>query len=84
MRGHAAAEILAMAQASRPLLAVVAVAFALVAMWLLVGQPQPQPPARSHTPLAPLQAIPKARDASAASDAANAQLQAAGAQVDSP
>jgi hypothetical protein len=73
-----------MAQASRSLIVAVVVAFALVACWLLIGQPQPQPPARSHTPLAPLQAIPKAQDAAAASDAANAQLQAAGDQAGAP
>jgi len=73
-----------MAQASRPLIIVVVIAFALVAGWLLIGQPQPQPPARSHTPLAPLQAVPRAQDASAVSDAANARLQAAGDAVDAP
>ena len=73
-----------MAQASRPLIALVVVAFALVAVWLLMGQPQAQQPARSNTPLAPLQAVQQAQDASAASDAANAQLQAAGAVADTP
>jgi len=73
-----------MAQASRPLLAVVTVAFVLVTAWLLIGQPEPQPPARSNTPFAPLQAVPRAQDASAASDAANARLQAAGEQVAAP
>jgi hypothetical protein len=73
-----------MAQASRPLLVIVVVAFALVGVWLLVGQPQAHPPARSHTPLAPLQAIQPARDASAVSDAANAALQAAGDQAGAP
>ncbi len=76
-----------MAQASRPLIAVVVVAFALVAVWLLVGQPQSatvQPPARSNTPFAPLRAVQQAQDASAASDAANSQLQAAGAAADTP
>jgi len=73
-----------MAQASRPLIIVVVIACALVAGWLLIGQPQPQPPARSHTPLAPLQAVPHAQDASAVSDAANARLQAAGDAVDAP
>jgi hypothetical protein len=73
-----------MAQASRPLIALVAVTFALVAMWLLVGQPQPHPPAQSHTPFAPIQQIQQARDASAVSDAANARLQAAGAQAGAP
>jgi hypothetical protein len=74
------------AQASRPLLAIVVIAFVLVTVWLLVGQPrpQPQPPARSNTPFAPLQAVPRAQDASAASDAANARLQAAGEQVAAP
>ena len=74
-----------MAQASRPLIIVVVIAFALVAGWLLIGQPQPQPPARSHTPLvAPLQAVERAHGAAAASDAANARLQADGAQVQAP
>ena len=71
-----------MTQASRPLLALVALAFVLVAAWLLVAQPQPEPPARSHTPFAPLQSIQPAQDASAVSDAANRRLQAAGDQVD--
>jgi len=62
----------------------VVIAFALVAGWLLIGQPQPQPPARSHTPLAPLQAFERAHGAAAASDAANARLQADGAQVQAP
>ena len=73
-----------MAQASRPLLAVVLVAFVLVAAYLLVAQPTPQPPARSHTPLAPIESIDRARDVSAASDAANAQQQAALDAVDAP
>ncbi|MEA2194084.1 MAG: hypothetical protein QOG42_518 [Solirubrobacteraceae bacterium] len=73
-----------MAPASRSLLVAVVIAFALVAGWLLVGQPQPQPPARSHTPFAPLQAVQQAKDVSAASDAANAQLQAAGDRAAAP
>ena len=75
-----------MAQTSRPLVAVVIVAFVLVAAYLLIAQPQPQPPSadRSNTPLAPLQAIPQAQGAAAASDAANRRLQAAGEQLDSP
>ena len=73
-----------MTHASRPLLVLAVVAFALVAAWLLVGQPQPQPPARSHTPVAPVQKIQQAQDASAMSDAANARLQAAGDQAGAP
>ena len=56
-RRRPAAEIVVMAQASRPLLVFVALAFVLVAAWLLVGQPQPTPPDRSNTLLAPLQSI---------------------------
>jgi hypothetical protein len=73
-----------MAEASRPLIAIVVVAFVLVAMYLLVAQPQPQPPARSQTPFAPIEKIEQARDASAVSDAANAQLQAAQNAADAP
>ena len=73
-----------MAQASRPLLAVVLVAFVLVTAYLLVAQPRPQPPTRSHTPFAPIEAIDDARGASSASDAANQARQAAGDAVDAP
>ena len=73
-----------MAQASRPLLAVVVLAFVLVTAYLLVAQPTPQPPARSHTPFAPIEAIDGARDASTASDAANQARQAAADAVDAP
>ena len=73
-----------MAEASRPLLAVVLVAFVLVAAYLLVAQPDPQPVDRSKTPLAPIEAIQPAQDVSAASDEANRRLQAAGDQVDGP
>jgi len=62
----------------------VALAFVLVAAWLLVGQPQPTPPDRSNTPLAPMQSIQPAQDASAVSDEANRRLQAAGDQVGAP
>jgi len=73
-----------MAQASRPLIAVLIVAFLLVAAYLIVAQPTPQPPNGSQTPLAPIEAIQPARDVSAASDAANAQRQAAADAVDAP
>ena len=73
-----------MAQASRPLIAVVVLAFVLVAAYLLVAPPKPQPPDRSQTPFAPVQAIDQARDAPATSDAANQQRQAAADAVDAP
>jgi hypothetical protein len=73
-----------MAQASRPLIAFVVLAFVLVAAYLLVAQPSPQPPERSKTPFAPIDAIQRADDVSAASDAANAQRQAAADAVDAP
>jgi len=83
-RDRLAAESVVMAQASRPLLAFVALAFVLVATWLLVAQPNPQPVDRSKTPLAPVEAIQPAQDASAVSDEANRRLQAAGDLVDAP
>jgi hypothetical protein len=71
-----------MAHYARPFLILV------VASVLLVGgllfMPRPKQPAISHTPLAPIQAIQKAQDASTLSDAANARLQAAGDQAVSP
>jgi len=73
-----------MAQASRPLIAIVVLAFVLVALYLLVAQPKPQPPERSKTPFAPIEAIQPANDVSAASDAANAQRQAAADAVEAP
>jgi len=73
-----------MAQASRQLIAVVVVAFVLVAAYLLVAQPTPDAPDRSKTPLAPIEAIQPARDASATSDEANRRLQAAGDAVGAP
>ena len=73
-----------MAQASRPLMAFVVLAFVLVAAYLLVAQPEPQPPERSKTPFAPIDAIRQAEDVSAASDAVNAQREAAADAVDAP
>jgi hypothetical protein len=73
-----------MTQSSRPLLVVVLVAFVLVTAYLLVAQPRARPPARSHTPYAPIEAIDGARDASSASDAANQARQAAADAVDAP
>jgi hypothetical protein len=73
-----------MAQASRPLIAVVVVAFVLVAAYLLVATPAPKPPDRSKTPFAPIEAIQPAQDASAASEEANRRLQAAGDAVEAP
>ncbi|HEV2776379.1 MAG TPA: hypothetical protein VGV90_12365 [Solirubrobacteraceae bacterium] len=73
-----------MAQASRPLIAVVVLAFVLVTAYLLTAHPAPQPPERSKTPFAPLETIDRARDASAASDAANQAREAAADAVDAP
>ena len=73
-----------MAQASRPLIAFVVLAFVLVAAYLLVAQPGPQPPERSKTPFAPIEAIQQAEEVSAASDAANAQRQAAADAAGAP
>ncbi|HEX4364118.1 MAG TPA: hypothetical protein VHZ75_06160 [Solirubrobacteraceae bacterium] len=71
-----------MAHYARPFL-ILAVASVLLVCGLLF-MPHPKPPAVSHTPLAPIEAIQKAHDASALSDAANARLQAAGDQAVSP
>ena len=78
-----------MAHASRSLIVLVVLSALLVSAWLIVGQPapappQPAPPQRSHTPFAPIDAIGKAREAAAASDAANAQVQALGDQAGTP
>ena len=73
-----------MTQASRPLIAFAVLAFVLVAAYLLIAQPTPQPPDRSKTPFAPIETIDGARDASAASDAANQARQAAADAVDAP
>ena len=64
-----------MDQVSRPLLIVLAATVCLMAVWVVALRPKP--PAVESTPLAPTQAIPKANQASAISDAANAKLQAA-------
>ena len=64
-----------MAEFKRPLLIVLAATIVLIA--LLVAMPRPHPVAVKNTPLAPISQIEKARQASAISDAANAQLQAA-------
>lgn len=60
---------------SRPLLIALAGVVALTVLWLVALKPKPVSVA--STPLAPTQAIPKARQAAAASDAANAKLQGA-------
>ena len=73
-----------MAQASRPLIAFAVLAFVLVAAYLLVAQPAPAPPQRSKTPLAPIESIDRARDVSAASDAANQARQAAADAIEGP
>lgn len=81
-----AAESDGMNQASRSLLVLVVASALLVAAWLLVLQPGPEPsqtpaqtPSQSYRgPLAPLNAVEQARGAGAVSDAANARLQAQG------
>ena len=76
-----------MAHASRSLVVLVVLSVLLVSGWLIVGQPappRPAPPPRSLTPLAPVDAIGQARDAAAASDAANARLQALSDQAGAP
>ena len=82
-----AADTCCVAHASRSLIVLVVLSALLVSAWLIVGQPaapQPAPPQRSHTPLAPIDAIGKARDAASASDDANAQVQALSDQPGSP
>lgn len=71
-----------MAHYTRPLL-ILAVACGLLVAGLLFA-PRPKAPDVSRTPLAPIEAIQKANDAAAASAAANAQLQAAGAAASAP
>lgn len=73
-----------MAQASRPLLVVVALAFVIVAGYLLIGRPQADPPERSHTPFAPVQSIQQAQDAAAISAEANRRLEQAAEQAGAP
>ncbi|MEA2186127.1 MAG: hypothetical protein QOK16_1138 [Solirubrobacteraceae bacterium] len=60
---------------SRPLLIALGGMVVLLAVWLVALKPKPV--AVDKTPLAPTQAIPKAKAAAAVSDAANAKLQAA-------
>jgi hypothetical protein len=64
-----------MASVSRPLLIALGATVVLLAVWFLALKPKPV--TVDSTPLAPTQAIPQAKQASAASDAANAKLQAA-------
>jgi len=64
-----------MSQVSRPMLIVLGATVVLLAVWLVALRPKPV--SIDHTPLAPTQAIPLAKQAEAASDAANAKLQAA-------
>jgi hypothetical protein len=63
-----------MDQVSRPLLIVLASTIVLAALWLVALRPKA--PDVADTPAAPVTAIAKAKDASAASDAANAKVQA--------
>jgi len=63
-----------MDQVSRPLLIVLAATVALAAIWLVALKPKPL--AVKSTPLASTKAIPKAEQAAAAADAANAKLRA--------
>jgi hypothetical protein len=82
LRGNA--EYRAMDQVSRPMLIALAATIALAAIWLVALRPKPADVA--GTPAAPVTAIAPARDASAASDAANAKVQDAtgGAKATTP
>jgi nucleoid-associated protein YgaU len=60
---------------SRPLLIALGGVVVLLLVWLVALKPGPVPV--DTTPLGPTQAIPKAQQAAAASDAANAKVQAA-------
>jgi hypothetical protein len=64
-----------MDQVSRPLLIAFAATVVLLVIWLVALRPEPV--SVDATPLAPTQAVPQAKQAAAASDAANAQTQAA-------
>jgi hypothetical protein len=64
-----------MDQISRPLLIALAGMVALLAVWLVALRPKPV--SVDKTPLAPVTAIPKAKQAAAAADAATAKVQAA-------
>jgi hypothetical protein len=67
----------AMDQVSRPALIALAVTIVLAAVWLVALRPSPKPVAIEKTPLGATKAIPLAKQAGAASDAANAKVQAA-------
>jgi hypothetical protein len=60
---------------SRPIVILMAATVALMALWLVALRPKPV--AVQNTPLAATREIPKAKAAAAASDAANAKIQAA-------
>jgi len=64
-----------MSAISRPVLILMAATVALMAIWVLALRPKPV--TADKTPLAATQQIPKANAAAAASDAANAKVQAA-------
>ncbi|MDX6690973.1 MAG: hypothetical protein QOG15_2430 [Solirubrobacteraceae bacterium] len=64
-----------MDQVSRPVLIALAAVVALAAIWLVALRPKPVDV--KNTPLAPVKAIPAAKQAGAASDAANAKIAAA-------
>jgi hypothetical protein len=69
-----------MAHVSRPFLVVIAATAVLIATWLVALRPKPV--AIENTPLSSTKVIPRANQASAVSDAANAKLQAAAANAD--
>jgi hypothetical protein len=73
-RARPVADTPRMDQVSRPMLIVLAATFALLAIWLVALKPK-QLDVKS-TPLAATKAIPKAEQAAAAADAANARSQA--------
>ena len=64
-----------MSAISRPVMILMAATVALMAIWVVALRPKPV--TADKTPLAATQQIPKANGAAAASDAANAKLQAA-------
>jgi hypothetical protein len=67
---------------SRPLLIALGGVVVLLVVWLVALKPKPV--SVDNTPLGPTQAIPKAQQAAAASDAANAKVQAATGQPAAP
>jgi hypothetical protein len=64
-----------MDQVSRPVLIALAATIILIGVWFVALRPKPV--AIEKTPLAPTKVVPSAKQASAASDAANAKLKAA-------